>query len=144
MNLDQLPTNSTIPATIKVDPAVVVQLLEVSEGLPWPWRLIVVVGAPLSVWILFARMLVMALLLIEGFITSKRRRAGTQPSSLVHAISDGLELAWGWLRRIVFLPLLASAAVAALVFLGSLVGIGIAEELEFRMVDTADRALRAE
>lgn len=86
----------------------------------------------------------MALLMGEGFITSKRRKDGIQPSPLVHAVSDGFELTWAWLRPIVFLPLLASVAIATLVFLGSLVGLGIAEDLEFRMVDTADRVLRAE
>ena len=79
----------------------------------------------MSAWLLLARLLVMALLMGEGFITSKRRRDGIQPSPLVHAVSDGFELTWAWLRPIVFLPLLASVAIATLVFLGALVGLGV-------------------
>ncbi len=124
--------------------AVVVQLLEISEDLPWPWRLVVVVGVPLSAWLFLSRLGLMLMLLGEGFVTSRRRRAGIQPGPLVHAISDGLELAGRWLRRVVMVPMFASAAAAVVVFGGSVVGVDFAEEAEFRMVDYAERVMRAE
>jgi hypothetical protein len=119
-------------------------LLGLGEGVPWPWKLILVAGMPLSIGLLVARCFSFGLLLAEGRYATTRRRDGVPPSDLHHAVSDGLDL-WGiWLWRLTPLPIALSFGLAILLALGGLAEADWALDAEHRMMDYADRVVRAE
>ncbi len=118
-------------------------LLEGTADIPWPWRMIFVAGLPLTLALIIARTISVILLLAEGAITARRRFEGRSPGPLTHAISDGLDLSGHWLKRLVWVPLALSVGTAVVIGASAEGGADWAIDLEQRMVDYADRVIRA-